>query len=165
MIVTARRATAADVDHLVEMYDRLVDEQRAIRPIWPYADGLGPPVENAIASLLEDQAAVVIVGEIDGAPLGLLAAVEEALLPPMDDRRIGVIKLIYTEHDARGVGVGAAMLAAALDHLTGRGVEFFDAPVSPGHRMAKNFFESKGFKARSIVMHRSDGNLDDAGER
>jgi hypothetical protein len=25
--------------------------------------------------------------------------------------------------------------------------------VSPGHRIAKNFFEANGFKARHIVMH------------
>jgi hypothetical protein len=28
--------------------------------------------------------------------------------------------------------------------------------VSPGHRYAKNFFESNGFSARLIVMHHND---------
>jgi hypothetical protein len=43
-----------------------------------------------------------------------------------------------------------------LAELRQRGISKFDAHVLPGHRLAKNFFESGGFSARSIVMHHDD---------
>ena len=156
MVVTARNAGPDDVLVLTRLYHDLADEQRAIRAIWPYADGLPAPVDDALLALLQRSDAIVVVGEIDGVPLGLLLVVEEPLLDPVSDRRIGVVQLIFTADEARGVGVGAAMLDLAMTQLTDRGIDLFDARVSPGHRMAKNFFESNGFKARSITMHRGE---------
>ena len=162
ILVTARNADRRDLDELVRMYRDLVEEQRAIRSIWPYADGLPAPVGVALLDLLERTDAVVVVGEIDGVPHGFLVAIEEPLLEPVSDRRIGVVSLVFTAHAARGVGVGAAMLDAAMDRLRERGIDLFDARVSPGHRMAKNFFESNGFKARSITMHRGESAVEPA---
>jgi ribosomal protein S18 acetylase RimI-like enzyme len=65
--------------------------------------------------------------------------------------------MVYVTEAARGVGVGEAMLEAALAALRARGVRRFDAIVSPGHRLAKNFFEAAGFSARRITMHHDDG--------
>jgi hypothetical protein len=48
------------------------------------------------------------------------------------------------------------MMDAFMIDARARGITLFDAHVSPGHRESKNFFESHGFTARSIVMHRSD---------
>ena len=164
--VFARPAVSADLDRLVAMYGDLAAEQEAIREVWPFADGLESPVRATIRTLIDDDDRDVIVGGIDDSVLGFLVAHTEPLLAPMDDRSIGVIRLIYVDAEARGVGIGAAMLDVGTRRLSQRGVDLFDAPVSPGHRMAKNFFESNGFKARSIVMHRSgvprsaDGELD-----
>ena len=52
---------------------------------------------------------------------------------------------------ARDVGIGETMLDRFLADY-GSTHRYFDAHVSPGHRLAKNFFESSGFKARHIVM-------------
>jgi len=54
------------------------------------------------------------------------------------------------------VGVGEAMMALFAHESTDRDIRLFDAIVPPGHRAAKNFFESNGFKARKIIMHRDD---------
>jgi GNAT superfamily N-acetyltransferase len=155
MRVGARRAAAADLGELLRMYGELAEEQRSIRPIWPYADGLAEPVETALGHLLDRRDAVVVVGEIDRVVVGFLVGLEKPLLAPLADQHIGAVELIFTDHEARGVGVGAAMLSVALECFEERGIDRFDARVSPGHRMAKNFFESNGFKARSITMHRS----------
>jgi len=156
MDVSARRAEVADLGDVVDLYRRLATEQSAIRSIWPSADGLAEPIDLAFVDLLGREDATVIVGEIDGTVLGFLVTVEEPLLAPFDNRHVGVIRLIFSDHGARGVGVGAAMLDVAMEVLAHRGIDLYDAKVSPGHRMAKNFFESNGFKARSITMHRSD---------
>lgn len=161
MLVTARFAQIEDIGDLVQLYDALAEEQRTIRAIWPHADGLPEPVSGSLTELLERPDAAVIVGEIDGVPLGFLVGVEQPLLDPLADRRIGVIQLIFTEHEARGVGVGAAMLRVAVEAFRDRDVDLLDARVSPGHRFAKNFFESNGFKARSITMHRGGPLIDE----
>jgi ribosomal protein S18 acetylase RimI-like enzyme len=164
MNIFARHASVDDIPEVVRMYRELAAEQSAIRSIWPFADGLAQPIQDTLSLLLDRNDAIVIIGEIDGVPAGFLVAVEEPLLKPVPDRRIGVVQIIFTNHEARGVGVGAAMLDLAMEHLERRGIDLFDARVSPGHRLAKNFFESNGFKARSITMHRSDAPSDFARE-
>jgi ribosomal protein S18 acetylase RimI-like enzyme len=69
-----------------------------------------------------------------------------------------VVRLVFVEEPARAVGVGEAMLQAALEEMRRRGIRRFDAVVSPGHRLAKNFFESAGFSARRITMYHRDSN-------
>lgn len=164
MRVNARRATVSDLPDLVRMYEILEEEQSAIREIWPYADGLDAPTIDSLTSLLGNDRVTTVIGEIDGAAVGFLIAIEEPLLRPLADRYIGVVRFIFTDHEARGVGIGAAMLDLAMERLVGRGIDLFDARVSPGHRLAKNFFESNGFKARSITMHRSDAGPDGSPE-
>ena len=80
----------------------------------------------------------------------------DPLLPQAGGERIGVIDLLFTEPEARGVGVGEAMLTHGLASLRAAGIKRFDVSVLPGHRQAKNFFEAAGFKARSIIMHHED---------
>ena len=156
MHVTSRAATSDDVGTVLEMYRVLADEQEALRPLWPLADGLAEPAAFALEDILADDKSVLLIGEIDGYPLGFLWARVEALLPQADGEDVGVIRLIFTDPEARGVGVGDAMITQALAELRGRGLRYFDARVSPGHRHAKNFFESNGFSARLIVMHHAD---------
>jgi ribosomal protein S18 acetylase RimI-like enzyme len=152
--IAARVGTPSDVEALVPMYRDLEAEQAALRPIWPESQGLDEPFSKSIADLIGSPDSLVVVGMIDRCVLGFLVASIEALRDRAGDRRVGVVRYIFTSGDARGVGVGQAMFDLAMDELRGRGVDVFDAIVSPGHRLAKNFFESQGFKARLIVMNR-----------
>lgn len=68
-----------------------------------------------------------------------------------------MIKMIYVQDDARMVGIAQAMLGEIMAWFAAHELKRFDAIVSPGHRLAKNFFESAGFKARRITMYRRDG--------
>ena len=156
MQVTSRAATTDDVDTIIAMYRVLADEQEALRPLWPLADGLAEPAEAALREILAADDSLLLIGEIDHYPLGFLWARVEALLPQAAGDEVGVIRLIFTDPEARGVGVGDAMITQALAELRSRGLQYFDARVSPGHRHAKNFFESNGFSARLIVMHHAD---------
>jgi ribosomal protein S18 acetylase RimI-like enzyme len=145
-----------DVQVLVELYRGLETEQTAIKAMWRLADGLAEPVEASLAGLIDDVASVVVLGTIDDVPLGFMWARIEDLLPQAGGEKVAAIRLVYTDHEARGVGVGEAMVTHVLDELRERGLHLFDAYVSPGHRLAKNFFESQGFSARSIAMHHND---------
>jgi ribosomal protein S18 acetylase RimI-like enzyme len=99
---------------------------------------------------------VVVIGEIEGYPFGFLMARVERLLAQADGDLVGAIRLIYVDDEAREVALGEEMRELTLGILRERGITKFDAHVLPGHRLAKNFFESGGFAARSIIMHHDD---------
>jgi ribosomal protein S18 acetylase RimI-like enzyme len=156
MKVDARDATIQDLPILELLYRKLESEMTALHAMWPIADGLDEPVSDSLAAALDDVDTVVLVGSIDGYPFGfLLARVEETLIQS-GGQRIGSIRLIFVEQDAREVAVAEEMREEALALLRERGITKFDAHVLPGHRLAKNFFESGGFSARSIVMFHDD---------
>lgn len=156
MKVDARHATVQDLPVLELLYRKLESEMTALHAMWPVADGLDEPVSDSLAAALDDGDTIVLVGSIDGYPFGfLLARVEESLVQS-GGQKIGSIRLIFVEQDAREVAVAEAMREEALALLRERGITKFDAHVLPGHRLAKNFFESGGFSARSIVMFHDD---------
>lgn len=156
MNITVRMAEPYDVDTLLALYEGLESEMAALRPAWPLVDGLAHPAADALAGLVSDGSWQTYVAELEGLVVGFLFSRDEDLLPQAGGSLMGSIRLIYTTPEARQVGVGEALMERFLDDARGRGVTLFDAHVSPGHRLAKNFFEAHGFKARSIVMHRAD---------
>jgi GNAT superfamily N-acetyltransferase len=64
---------------------------------------------------------------------------------------------LFVEAEARGVGVGEALLSQVTAWFERRGCAGTDAAVLPGQRSTKALFESSGYKARLIVMHRGTG--------
>jgi ribosomal protein S18 acetylase RimI-like enzyme len=128
----------------------------ALHPMWPLADGLAEPVESSFEHLLADPEVLVVMGEIDGYPFGFAMARIEEILPQAAGERIGSIRLIYVEPEAREISLGEEMRDYLIDELRQRGISRFDAHVLPGHRLAKNFFEAGGFSARAIIMHHDD---------
>lgn len=156
MIVSARLATKEDLPVLEHLYRSLEDEMVLLHQMWPLADGLPEPVGESLASVLEDDRTVTVIGSIDQYPLGFLMARAEPLLPQAGGETVGSIRLVFVDPEAREVGVGEAMRDLTLDILRERGIVKFDAHVLPGHRLVKNFFEAGGFSARSIIMHHND---------
>lgn len=156
MKVSARRATSEDLPTLVELYQRLLDEMVGLHPMWPRADGLAEPIEDAFVAALDDPDAHVLVGEVDDVPFGFILGRVERTLPQADHEEIGVIRLVFTDPDAREIGIAEAMRDLVMELFRRRGITKFDAHVLPGHRLVKNFFEAGGFSARSIVMHHDD---------
>ncbi len=161
MNVSARPAVNSDVFRLVSLYREMESEQTVRKPIWALTDGLEERFDLSLFRAIEESESFVLAGEIDGAAVGFLWATIEPMLNRAHGSTIGRIRLIYTEPGARGVGVGHAMLTTAMRILRDRDVHHFDAPVGPGQRAAKNFFESHGFAARSIIMYSADSTPSD----
>lgn len=160
MELSSRTATSADVGRLVELYTTMEDEQVVRKPIWALTDGLDTPFETTLLAAVEDDDMFLHVGTIDGAVVGFVWASIVPMLDRADGEQIGRIRLIYTEPAARGVGVGHTMVTDMTDLLRSKGVTQFDAPVGPGQRAAKNFFEAHQFAARSIVMYSADAPIE-----
>jgi len=119
--------------------------------MWARTIGRRPPYEEGLARALEDPDVLVLVGTVDATPVGYAVA---RLDPIADGATLVVIEDLFTEPDARTVGVGEAMLEAVVVWGTERGAVGVDAVVLPGARDTKNFFESFGLKARALIVHR-----------
>lgn len=157
MRIDARPAEDRDVEVLAALYRDLEREQAELKAMWPLFDGLELPIDGSFREILDDLRSVLVVGQIDEVPLGFTWARSEPMLRRAGDERVGVVRLIFVDPEARGVGVGESMIASVLQSLRASGHRRFDARVSPGHRSAKNFFEQNGFAARLIIMHHDDG--------
>lgn len=156
MHISARPAVNADVIRLVSLYREMEAEQTVRKPIWALTDGLDERFDLSLFRAIESNESFVLAGEINDTTVGFTWATIEPMLERANGARIGRVRLIYTEPEARGVGVGHVMLTEILELLRSHGIHDFDAPVGPGQRAAKNFFESHRFAARSIIMYSSD---------
>jgi GNAT superfamily N-acetyltransferase len=94
----------------------------------------------------------VFVGEFDGVLLGLVAVSAQPAAAGAAPR--GFVECCYVERDGRGVGVGAALLAAALSWCRQRGCDEVDALALPGDRATKQRLEGAGFSARLLTLSR-----------
>ncbi len=157
MDVAARPAVADDLARILELYEPAENEQVELREAWGLAEGLADPRGESLSAIFGSERDLLVAGLIDGLVFGFAWAVIDDLLPQAQGQRIGVIKMVYVEEDARMVGVGEAMLNEIMTWFGTNDLQRFDAIVSPGHRPAKNFFESAGFRARRITMYRRDG--------
>ncbi len=99
-------------------------------------------------------AAHLLVGEYEGAVVGLLAV---TVAPPAGGRRSGMIECCYVETAARGVGVGTALMEAAVEWSAAWGCTDLDALALPGDRLTKQRLEAAGFTARLLTLSRRLG--------
>ena len=149
----ARPATAEDVARLAQLVGEAVGEQAEARGgrIWSAREARATPAEPSLAALVEDPGALVVAGTVDGTVVGYAVAVTEEL---RTGERLGVVTDVYVEPGCREVGVGEALLDQVVAWCEAADCVGIDALALPGNRQTKNFFESFGFTARAIVVHR-----------
>lgn len=149
-----RRAVPDDAERLAELTAEAVAEQIEGRGgrIWSQREARGVPAEGGLATAIADSGKLVLAGTIDEVVIGYAVAQVE---PLADGTLLGVVTDIYVEPEARGIGVGEAMIDEVLVWCARRGCVGVDALALPGNRHTKNFFETFGFKARALVVHRS----------
>ena len=149
-----RPAVAEDVERLAELTADAVAEQVEGRGgrIWSQREARQVPAQTSIAAAVADPDALVLAGTIDGTVIGYAVAHVELLA---DGTGLGVVTDIFVEPEARGVGVGETMIDEVLAWCAERGCVGVDALALPGNRHTKNFFETFGFKARALIVHRS----------
>lgn len=150
---SARPATVDDVPRLAALHDLAIAEISPARGGELYAVGAAREDPRAeLSAAVDDPGQLVVVGEIDGWIAGYCTVRAEVLA---DRSVLGVIDDLFVEADARQVGVGEAMVDAVVEWCQERRCRGIDAVALPGDRHTKNFFESFGFTARAIVVHRA----------
>lgn len=155
--VTARRAVPDDAHTLRSLATAANRETAAIErggAAWAASEARRGTPEGlsdlAGAADGVDPGRLVLLGCIDGVPVGYLAARTDAT--PAGP--VARVTDLWVEEAARGVGVGAAMIDALLTWADREGCFGVDAWALPGERETKNFFEAAGFTARLLVVHR-----------
>jgi ribosomal protein S18 acetylase RimI-like enzyme len=153
-VETARPATIDDLPALEQLAREAIDELRPTRggELWALTLGRHEPLADGFSHDLTDPARLVVVGCVDEAVVGY-GMVRLQGLP--DGRPLGVVDDLFTHPEARGIGVGEAMMDAVVAWCTERRCTGIDAVALPGNRATKNFFETFGLTARAIVVHRS----------
>jgi GNAT superfamily N-acetyltransferase len=93
----------------------------------------------------------VLVGEFEQAVVGLAATSTYRRKGSTD--LTGRIACCYVEEAARGVGVGTALMAAAVSWCAEQGCRDIDALALPGDRTSKQRLEAAGFTARLLTLN------------
>ena len=156
---SVREATTTDSERILELTREFRSEMAARRGagLGRTEDaGISDPISGPgdVAELLADPQRTALVASLDGWTAGV--AVLHVTDGPGGECR-GVIDACYVESGAREVGLGHLLLDRALEWFTEHGCIGVDGTAHPGDREAKSFFESAGFKARLLVMHRPLG--------
>ena len=68
-----------------------------------------------------------------------------------------LIESVYVTSDARELGLGDAMVSAAIEECALRGADAIDAYALPGDRETKNLFERSGLTARLLIVTKKLG--------
>jgi GNAT superfamily N-acetyltransferase len=152
-VEASRPASADDIPRVVELAELMRAELAAMRggALWLEREAWPAPLADAYDALHTRDDALLAVGTIDHVVVGFGAVVVEQL---RSGARLGVVTDLFVEEPAREVGVGEALVDRLVEHCRTAGCIGVDAAALPGHRAAKNFFETHGFTARALTMHR-----------
>ena len=96
--------------------------------------------------------AILYVGEFHDAVVGLAAATTR--VQHHSTERTGRIECCYVEEEARGVGVGSALIDSMVAWCVDQSCRDIDALALPGDRLSKQRLEGAGFSARLLVLNR-----------
>lgn len=149
-----RTAVAADLARMAELAELALHEQQTARggAVWAAREARAVPAADSLAAELVSSGSLVLTGTIDDVVVGYLVARRE---PLRDGTVLGVLSDVFVEPAARDVGIGELLVDRALDWCREQGCRGVDAVVLPGNRSTKNFFETMGFTARALTVHRS----------
>jgi len=152
-VESARPANPADLPRIAALAEQVIDELTPTRggAIWARQAARSRPVDAGLAHALDDPQQLLVVGEVDGTVIGYAAVRIDDL---RDGGRLAVLDDLYVEPDARGIGVGEAMMDEVVAWARANDCIGIDSLALPGNRATKNFFESFGLVARAIVVHR-----------
>ncbi len=152
-MVGARPATHEDLVDLAELAAHAVAEMLPQRggALWARTIGRRPPFAEGLARAIDHAGVHVVCGTVDDVVVGYAVARLDEL---SDGALLAVVEDLFTDPQARHVGVGEAMMDDLVAWATSARAVGIDALALPGARDTKNFFEGFGLKARALIVHR-----------
>jgi GNAT superfamily N-acetyltransferase len=151
----ARPATDADHASCLQLLGEALAQATSMRG-GPALVGRATP-EDLLARWDDGKApAGLFVGEYEGAVVGVVGVLAVGARDAGGQHR-GRIECCYVDRDARGVGVGTALMEAAVAWCEASGCAEVDALALPGDRATKQRLEATGFTARLLTLSRRLG--------
>lgn len=139
-----RRATADDLDECAALLARARDELAGKRGA---AQLLAAGEADVTTWWDAGPDRTLWVGEFGGATVGLAAG-------RVGPGGVGRVDCCYVRPEARRVGVGGALMEALVGWFRDAGCSEVDGAALPGDRETKQLYESAGFTARLLILHR-----------
>jgi ribosomal protein S18 acetylase RimI-like enzyme len=139
--MTTRPATAADQEQLRELWEEFEAElggPEYLRETWEEAwEDLSETVEDGVA----------LIAELDDRPVGFVFCV-------LGDRgrKTAHVTDFYVRPEARGQGIGAALLGALLEPARTAGLDHVSLEVLVRNNDARRLYERLGFAAVDMFM-------------
>jgi ribosomal protein S18 acetylase RimI-like enzyme len=145
-VLTIRRAEAADLETLHELYRAFFDEQTP-------PEYYGVELERELAEVDEiRESGMAFVAEEEGSIVGF------ALARRRDGTR-GLLSDIYVRPEARRKGVATALAVAATDALKVTGATHVTLSVDPANAAARAAYAAWGFRDQALTLVAEIGEL------
>ena len=156
--VVARRATADDLEALVELGPLLPDHQ-AQSPVFARGfDETEEELRTEIAADLANDSWVTLVAEVDGRIVSsfFLVPTEESGVHSGLARVPGALLLSWaaTRPEARGTGAGLALMAASFAYARDHGYTAMVVDWRVTNLLSSRFWRRRGFRATFLRLHR-----------
>lgn len=117
---------------------------------WLATEAAPEPLEDHLAQLVADTTAALVAGIWEEEVVGYGWA---RRIDRLDGSSIARIEELFVTPEARSVGVGELLFDALKQWAREQQLAAIDAFVLPGHREAKNFFETFKMTAHALIVH------------
>ena len=117
---------------------------------WMATEAAPEPLEDHLARLIADPEAVLVAGIWDDTVVGYGWA---RRIVRLDGSPIARIEELFVTPEGRSVGVGESLFDSLMQWARDQKLVAIDAFVLPGHREAKNFFETFKMTAHALIVH------------
>lgn len=117
---------------------------------WLVTEAAPEPLEDHFIRLMADPQSALVAGVWEDEVVGYGWA---RRLVRLDGSPIARIEELFVIPEARSVGVGESVFDALKQWAQEQELVAIDAFVLPGHRQAKNFFETFKMTAHALIVH------------
>ncbi len=145
-----RRATAGDIPAAMELFAGL-DRLQAPWRVFERRPTLSDQTEARYGSALEGSGAIHLLAELDGRLVGMAYA--EVVVPSsMSDERAAELSNVTVDPDARGRGIGRALVTEVAAWARRQGVRLVVLKTYSQNEEALGFWSALGFRPRYVQM-------------
>ena len=155
--VTVRDAGPADRAALNRFMTELNRFEHRIRPDRDTGAPAGAAHLDFLLGLIESDGGFTLLAETDGTPVGFLLGLrgaEEGTYVVPDERRFGDISDIFVAEEARGQGVGKALMLAAEGRFRAMGLTRVRITALTANKDAVAAYTATGFTPLYTVLEK-----------
>ncbi|WP_435194052.1 GNAT family N-acetyltransferase [Natronomonas sp. EA1] len=148
--MTIETPDTADADALAELWVALADGQRAFGSHLRADANRDAIRESFLRHIVTD---TVRVAREDDAIVGFVTVSIERGRFEQDATR-GIIENLYVVPEARGEGVGSALLAAGEDAVSAAGADVIALDVMAENEDARRFYDRHGYRSHRVELEK-----------